>query len=71
MPFKKGEGGQGGRPKGVKNKDRLIKYHPKRWESRKHKIYNQDYVIYLLENNLPLDDYIDTLNSKYSKGKKI
>ena len=26
MPFKKGQNGMGGRPKGIKNKQRLIRY---------------------------------------------
>ncbi len=70
MPFKKGQNGMGGRPKGVKNKQRLIRYSPKEWEKiTKHNIYDQDEIIWRLENNLDITEIIDTMNEKYSRDK--
>jgi len=70
MPFKKGENGMGGRPKGTKNKQRLIRYTPKEWyKITKHNIYDQEEIEHRLNNNLPIDDIIDTMNEKYSKNK--
>ena len=71
MPFEKGhKGGQGGRQKGGTNKQHLIRYSPKKWEKiSKHNIYDQEEIIWRLENNLPIEDMIDTLNEKYSKKK--
>ena len=70
MPFKKGQNGMGGRPKGTKNKQRLIRYSPKEWENiTKHNIYDQEEIEHRLNNNLPIDDLIDTMNEKYSKNK--
>ena len=71
MPFEKGhKGGNGGRQKGGKNKQHLIRYSPKKWEKiSKHNIYDQEEIIWRLENNLSIEDMIDTLNEKYSKKK--
>ena len=70
MPFKKGENGMGGRKKGGKNKQRLIRYSPKEWENiTKHNIYDQEKIIWMLENNLDITEVIDTMNEKYSKDK--
>ena len=70
MPFKKGQNGMGGRPKGIKNKQRLIRYSPKEWENiTKHNIYDQEEIEHRLNNNLPIDDIIDIMNEKYSKNK--
>ena len=70
MRFEKGKTYGGGRKKGTKNKQRLIQYKPKVWQKSMHSYYDQEYIEFLLENNLPLDEYIDTLNSKYDKTKK-
>lgn len=71
MPFKKGENGMGGRKKGGKNKQRLIRYSPKEWENiTKHNIYDQEKVIWMLENNLDITEIIDIMDKKYSKNKK-
>ena len=70
MPFKKGQNGMGGRPKGTKNKQRLIRYSPKEWEKiTKHNIYDQEEIIWRLENNLDITEVIDTMNEKYSRDK--
>ncbi len=70
MPFKKGQNGMGGRPKGSKNKQRLIRYSPKEWEKiTKHNIYDQEEIIWRLENNLDITEIIDTMNEKYSRDK--
>lgn len=71
MPFKKGENGMGGRKKGGKNKQRLIRYSPKEWENiTKHNIYDQEKIIWMLENNLDITEVIDIMDKKYSKNKK-
>ena len=71
MPFKRGENGMGGRKKGGKNKQRLIRYSPKEWEKiTTHNIYDQEKIIWMLENNLDITEVIDTMNEKYSKNKK-
>ncbi len=70
MPFKKGENGMGGRQKGSKNKQRLIRYSPKEWENiTKHNIYDQEKIIWMLENNLDITEVIDIMNEKYNKDK--
>lgn len=70
MPFKKGENGMGGRKKGGKNKQRLIRYSPKEWENiTKHNIYDQEKVIWMLENNLDITEIIDIMDEKYSRDK--
>ena len=70
MPFKKGHNHSGGRKKGVKNKQRLIQYKPKKWDtSFKNNSYNIDEITFRFENNLPIDDLIDTLANRYSKNK--
>ena len=70
MPFKKGENGMGGRPKGSKNKQRLIRYKKKEWQkTTMHNTFNQEEIEHRLNNNLPLDDLFDKLDSKYSKNK--
>jgi hypothetical protein len=70
MPFEKGYKPEGGsRKKGGKNKQRLIRYTPKEWKKTMHSYYDVDEVNFRLENNLPLGDYIDTLNSKYRRRK--
>ena len=70
MPFKKGHNGSGGRKKGTKNKQRLIRYSPKEWEKiTKHNIYDQEDIIWRLENNLDIKEIIDTMNEKYSRDK--
>jgi hypothetical protein len=70
MPFKKGQNGMGGRPKGIKNKQRLIRYSPKEWEKiTKHNVYNQAEIEHRLNNNLPIDDIIDIMDEKYSRNK--
>jgi hypothetical protein len=70
MPFKKGHSSQGGRAKGTKNKQRLIRYSPKEWENiTKHNIYDQEEIEHRLNNNLPIDDLIDIMNEKYSRNK--
>lgn len=70
MPFKKGENGMGGRKKGGKNKQRLIRYSPKEWENiTKHNIYDQEKVIWMLENNLDITEIIDIMDTKYSRDK--
>ena len=63
--FEKGHKGysNAGRKKGSKNKNTLIRYTPKYWEkAMSRKMYNIEEITYRLENNLPLDDYLDTLN---------
>ena len=71
MTFKKGENGMGGRKKGGKNKQRLIRYSPKEWENiTKHNIYDQEKIIWMLENNLDITEVIDIMDKKYSKNKK-
>jgi len=71
MPFKKGENGMGGRQKGGKNKQRLIRYSPKEWQNiTKHNIYDQEKIIWMLENNLDITEVIDIMDKKYSKNKK-
>ncbi len=70
MPFKKGQNGMGGRPKGSKNKQRLIKYSPKYWKKiTTHNIYDQEEIIWRLENNLPIEDIIDIMDKKYRRDK--
>ena len=72
MGFEKGHehGGKGGRPKGSKNKQRLIRYSPKEWvRITKHNTYNQEQIIHRLENNLAIDDLIDIMDSKYNRNK--
>ena len=72
MGFEKGHehGGKGGRPKGSKNKQRLIRYSPKEWvKITKHNTYNQEHIIHRLENNLAIDDLIDTMDKKYNRNK--
>lgn len=70
MPFKKGENGMGGRKKGGKNKQQLIRHQTKKWEKiTPHNIYNQEEIEHRLNNNLPIYDIIDTMNEKYSKNK--
>lgn len=62
-----------GRPKTgrKKNKLRLIRYHPKNWDtSCKHNSFNIDEVTFRLENNLPLDDLFDKLHNKYERKPK-
>jgi len=67
MPFEKGHKGEGGRPKGSKNKQRLIRYSPKEWlRITKHNVYDPEYIDYLIQNNLPLDEYIDKFNEKHN-----
>jgi len=58
-----------GRKKKQKQPERLIKYKPKRWQTTLHSIYNQEEIEHRLNNNLPIDDIIDTLNNKYNKNK--
>ena len=70
MAFEKGHKSNGGRPPGSKNKQRLIRYSHKVWsKAAKHNIYNQEAIIWRLENNLPIDDIIDIMDSKYKKNK--
>ena len=70
MGFEKGHKGNGGRPKGSKNKQRLIRYSPKVWEKiNSANTYNQEQIIWRLENNLPIDDLIDIMDSKWSRDK--
>ena len=70
MPFKKGENGMGGRPKGSKNKQRLIRYKKKEWQrTTMHNTFNQEEIEHRLNNNLPLDDLFDKLDNKYSRNK--
>ena len=70
MPFKKGENGSGGRKKGGKNKQRLIRYKPKNWtKTTIHNTFDQEEIEHRLNNNLPLDDLFDKLDSKYGKRK--
>ena len=70
MGFEKGHESKGGRPKGSKNKQRLIRYSPKTWvKITKHNTYNQEQIIWRLENNLPINDIIDIMDSKYKKNK--
>lgn len=69
MPFEKGHKGEGGRPKGSKNKQRLIRYSPKKWEKiTPHNVYDPEYIDYLIQNDLDIGEYIDTLNEKYKKN---
>ena len=71
MPFKKGENGMGGRQKGGKNKQRLIRYSPKEWPNiTKHNIYDQEKIIWMLENNLDITEVIEIMDKKYSKNNK-
>ncbi len=68
MPFKKGHNSMGGRSKGSKNKQRLIRYSPKKWEKiTKHNTYDQEEIIWRLENNLDITEMIDTMNEKYNR----
>jgi len=70
MPFKKGENGMGGRRKGGKNKQRLIRHSPKTWvKMTRHNVYDQAEIEHRLNNNLPIDDIIDIMNEKYSRDK--
>ena len=70
MPFKKGDNGMGGRPKGTKNKQRLIRYSPKVWvKITKHNTYNQEQITWRLENNLAIDDLVDIMDKKYNRNK--
>ncbi len=56
--------------KSRKNKQRLIKYSPKKWEKiTAHNIYDQEEIIWRLENNLDITEIIDTMNEKYSRDK--
>ena len=67
MPFKKGENGMGRRQKGGKNKQRLIRYSPTEWQNiTKHNIYDQEKIIWMLENNLDITEVIDIMDKKYS-----
>ena len=71
MPFEKGHNHSGGRKKGSKNKQRLIQYKPKNWDtSFKRQSYNQEEINWRIQNDLPIDDIIDTMNSKYDKSKR-
>jgi len=73
MPFEKGHnhGGNGGRKKGTKNKIHLIRYIPKKWDtSFRGNAYDMEEVDWRLQNNLPLDDLIDTMNSKWDPAKR-
>ena len=70
MAFEEGHKSKGKRPKGGKNKQRLIKYSPKKWlKISSHNTHNQDEITHRLENNLPIDDLIDIMNEKYSRNK--
>ncbi len=70
MGFENGHESNGGRPKGSKNKQRLIRYSPKEWvKITKHNTYNQEQIIHRLENNLAIDDLIDIMDSKYNRNK--
>lgn len=70
MPFKKGQSGNGGRPKGSKNKQRLIRYKKKEWQkSTIHNTFDQEEIEHRLNNNLPLDDLFDRFEKKYSRNK--
>ena len=71
MPFEKGhKGGMGGRQKGGKNQQRLIRYSPKQWvKISKHNVYDQEQIIWMLENNLDITEVIDIMNEKYNKDK--
>ena len=72
MGFEKGHNqkGEGGRKKGGKNKQRLIRYSPKEWvKITKNNTYDQDEITWMLENNLPIDDLIDIMNKKYNRNK--
>ena len=70
--FKKGHTIKGGgRKKGSKSKFALIRYVPKKWDtSFKTNAYNMEEVEHRLQNNLPLDDLIDTMNSKWDPTKR-
>jgi len=70
MPFKKGDNGMGGRQKGGKNKQLLIRYSPKEWvKVTKHNTFNQEQITWRLENNLPIDDLIDIMENKWKRNK--
>jgi hypothetical protein len=72
MPFKKGENGMGGRPKGIKNKQRLIRYSPKKWETGNSKqILDQAKIDYYIYNDLPLDEYYDSLKLKDGNDEEV
>ena len=72
MPFEKGHKGMGGgRKKGTKSKFKLIRYVPKKWDtSFRSNAYDIEEVEHRLQNNLPLDDLIDTMNSKWDPAKR-
>ena len=72
MPFEKGhKGGNGGRQKGGTNKQHLIRYQKKTWTKiTNHNIYNQEEIEHRLNNNLPIDDLIDTMNEKFDSKKR-
>ena len=70
MGFENGHESNGGRPKGSKNKQRLIRYSPKEWvRITNHNTYNQEQIIHRLENNLAIDDLIDIMDNKYNRNK--
>jgi len=60
----------GGRQKGGKNKQLLIRYSPKEWvKVTKHNTFNQEQITWRLENNLPIDDLIDIMENKWKRNK--
>ena len=72
MPFEKGHTPypNGGRKKGGKNKQRLIRYKKKEWQkSTSHNTFDQEEIEHRLNNNLPLDDIFDRFETKYSRNK--
>jgi len=72
MAFEKGHSIRGGgRKKGSKSKFALIRYVPKKWDtSFRSNAYDIKEVEHRLQNNLPLDDLIDIMNSKWDPAKR-
>lgn len=71
MAFEKGHKIKGGRKKGGKNHFHLIRYTPKHWDtSFRNSTYDLEEMEHRINNDLPIDDLIDKMNSKYIQKKK-
>ena len=44
-------------------------YSKKKWESMTHKIMDQDTLNWYIQNDLPLDNLFDEMDSKYNKNE--
>lgn len=81
MPFEEGHKSKGGRPKGVKNGEgkfsnsslTLNKHSVRKKKWQKPKYFDQAEIDYYINNDLPLDDYLDSYKlpaNKWDKNNK-